>query len=99
MKRQELNNRVVFEKLLINAQMKNDCTTLARLIWMILNDNPDLVINFKFHTMDELVLDKLREAFISILKEEEFNDKWSSISQGVYKLLRALYGKENEIKL
>ena len=87
MKREPLNNKAVFEKFILNAQMENDCTTLARTLFMILENNPDLIINFKANTMDEMVFEKLKKAVGDILDDEQFNDKWSSISGGVYELI------------
>ena len=99
MEKKELNLRYLLEETIKKAYEKKDCLFLARLILRIIEQNPDIKIDLDLKTLDWVIFDRVVKTLEDIDYEENLQEEFYDISEGVINLVKFIIQRKKEGKL
>lgn len=95
----ELNLSYLLEEAVKKAYEEKDCLFLARLILVIMEQNPDIKIKLDLKTLDWVVYARLVAKFEDIEYDEKIQEAFNSVSEGILQFLEFIIQRRKGGKL
>lgn len=99
MEKKELNLRYLLEETIKEAYEQKDCLFLTRLIMRIIDENQDIKFNIDLKTLDRVIFDRLVKTLDNINYEENLQEEFYDVSEGVINFVKFIIQRKKEGKL
>ena len=99
MEKKELNLSILLEETVKKAYEQKDCLFLARLILIIIKQNPDIKIHLDLKTLDWIIFDRVKKLLEDIENEGNEQELFDDVSEGVLQFIEFIIERKKGGKL